>query len=64
MGTPDLTSGDGGVLCDGGLLVETMNNVDPVVVVVVVVFCNRNGKFFFLTVNNEYFFLDQTGSGV
>ena len=45
LGTPDLPSSDGGVLCDGGLLVETMNNVDPVVVVVV--FCNRNGKFFF-----------------
>jgi hypothetical protein len=30
FGTPDLPSGEGGVLCDGGLLVEKMNSVDPV----------------------------------
>jgi len=32
-GTPDLPSGEGGVLCGGGgggLLVEKMNSVDPV----------------------------------
>jgi hypothetical protein len=31
-GTPDLPSGEGGVLCggDGGLLVEKMNSVDPI----------------------------------
>jgi hypothetical protein len=30
-GTPDLPSGEGGVLCGGGgLLVEKMNSVDPI----------------------------------
>jgi hypothetical protein len=29
LGTPDLPSGEGGVLCGGGLLVEKMNSVDP-----------------------------------
>jgi hypothetical protein len=29
---PDLPSGEGGVLCGGGLLVEKINSVDPVVV--------------------------------
>jgi hypothetical protein len=28
-GTPDLPSGEGGVLCGCGLLVEKMNSVDP-----------------------------------
>jgi hypothetical protein len=31
LGTPNLPSGEGGVLCGGGnLLVEKMNSVDPV----------------------------------
>jgi len=30
LGTPDLPSGEGGVLYGGGLLVEKMNNVDLV----------------------------------
>jgi len=29
VGTLDLPSGEGGVLCGGGLLVEKMNSVDP-----------------------------------
>jgi len=41
LGTPDLPSGEGGVMCGGGgLLVEKMNSVDPV-------FFNQNSTPFF-----------------
>jgi hypothetical protein len=36
---PDLPSGEGGVLCSGGLLVEKMNSVS-------LFFFNRNSRFF------------------
>jgi hypothetical protein len=32
LGTPNLPSGEGGVLCSGGLLVEKMNSVNLVIV--------------------------------
>jgi hypothetical protein len=54
LGTLDLPSGEGGVLCSGGLLVEKMNSVDP--------FFFSISRTFFLTVNN--YFLDQTRSRV
>jgi len=51
LGTPDLPSGEGGVLCGGGLLVEKMNSVDHLFF-----FLIRTVGRFFLTVNSEYFF--------
>jgi hypothetical protein len=48
LGTPDLLSGVGGVLCGGCLLVEKMNNVSSL-------FFNQNSRIFFI---------DQTGSRV
>jgi hypothetical protein len=40
---PNLPSDEGGVFCGGGLLVEKMNSVDPVVGFF---FCNQNSRFF------------------
>jgi hypothetical protein len=42
LGTPDLPSGEGGVLCGGGLLVEKMNSVDHLFF-----FFNQNSRTFF-----------------
>jgi hypothetical protein len=41
--SPDLPSGEGGVLCGGGLLVEKMNSVDPFFFL----FFNQNSRTFF-----------------
>ena len=43
VGTLDLPSGEGGVLCGGGLLVEKMNSVDPFFFL----FFNQNSRTFF-----------------
>ena len=59
LGTPDLPSGEGGVLCGGDLLVEKMKSVDHLF------FFNQNSRTFFF--NSEqwiFFFLDQNGSRV
>jgi hypothetical protein len=52
LGTPDLPSGEGGVLCGGGLLVEKMNSVDHLFFFFKIRIVGR----FFLTVNSGYFF--------
>jgi hypothetical protein len=46
LGMLDLPSGEGGVMCSDGLLVEKMNSVS-------LFFFNRNSRFF-LTVNNFF----------
>jgi len=51
LGTPDLPSGEGGVLCGGDLLVEKMKSVDHLFF-----FLIRTVGRFFLTVNSGYFF--------
>jgi hypothetical protein len=51
LGTPDLPSGDGGVLCGGGgLLVEKMNSVDPFLFSRTIGFSFFSFSFFFRTV--------------
>jgi hypothetical protein len=51
LGTPDLPSGEGGVLCGGGLLVEKMNSVDHLFF-----FFNQNSRTFFFNSEQWIFF--------